>query len=64
MPRTVTSLVLTIDETSREHYLEKHLENAGQEHEVQNRAVGIVMNVKTGEVLGMSTKPGSTEQAR
>ena len=50
------SLVLTIDETVQ-HYLEKHLENAVQEHEVQNRAVGIVMNVKTGEILGMSTKP-------
>ena len=50
------SLVLTIDETVQ-HYLEKHLENAVQEHEVQNRAVGIVMNVKTGEILGMYTKP-------
>ena len=46
--------MLTIDETVQ-HYLEKHLENAVQEHEVQNRAVGIVMNVKTGEILGMST---------
>ena len=50
------SLVLTIDETVQ-HYLEKHLENAVQEHEVQNRAVGIVMDVKTGETLAMSTKP-------
>ena len=50
------SLVLTIDETVQ-HYLEKHLENAVQEHEVKNRAVGIVMNVKTGEILAMSTKP-------
>ena len=50
------SLVLTIDETVQ-HYLEKHLENAVQEHEVQNRAVGIVMNVKTGEILAMATKP-------
>ena len=50
------SLVLTIDETVQ-HYLEKHLENAVQEHEVQNRAVGIVMDVKTGEILAMSTKP-------
>ena len=50
------SLVLTIDETVQ-HYLEKHLENAVQEHAVQNRAVGIVMNVKTGEILAMSTKP-------
>lgn len=50
------SLVLTIDETIQ-HFLEKHLENAVLEHDVQNRAVGIVMNVKTGEILGMSTKP-------
>ena len=50
------SLVLTIDETVQ-HYLEKHLENAVLEHDVQQRAVGIVMNVKTGEILGMSTKP-------
>ena len=50
------SLVLTIDETVQ-HYLEKHLENAVQEHEVQNRAVGIVMDVKTGEILAMATKP-------
>ena len=50
------SLVLTIDETVQS-YLEKHLENAVQEHEVKNRAVGIVMNVKTGEILAMATKP-------
>lgn len=49
------SLVLTIDEVIQ-HYLEKHLETAVKEHNVQNRAVGIVMNVKTGEILGMATK--------
>ena len=50
------SLVLTIDETIQ-HYLEKHLETAVAEHEVHNRAVGIVMNVNTGEILAMATKP-------
>jgi len=50
------SLVLTIDETIQ-HYLEKHLETAVAEHEIHNRAVGIVMDVRTGEVLAMATKP-------
>lgn len=51
-----SSLVLTIDETIQ-HFLEKHLENAVVEHGIKNRAVGIVMDVNTGEVLAMSTKP-------
>ncbi|MEG1304278.1 MAG: penicillin-binding transpeptidase domain-containing protein, partial [Oscillospiraceae bacterium] len=50
------SLVLTIDEVIQ-HYLEKHLEAAYKEHNVKNRATGIVMNVKTGEILAMCTKP-------
>lgn len=50
------TLILTIDETIQ-HYLEKHLETAVLEHNVKNRAVGIVMNPKTGEVLAMATKP-------
>lgn len=50
------SLVLTIDEVIQ-HSLEKHLETAVVEHNVQNRATGIVMNVKTGAVLAMATKP-------
>lgn len=49
------SLVLTIDEVIQ-HYLEKHLEAAVEEHNVENRAVGIVMNVKTGAILAMATK--------
>lgn len=50
------SLVLTIDE-KLQHYLEKHLEIAVAEHKVENRAVGIIMNVKTGEILAMASKP-------
>ncbi|MEG0092055.1 MAG: penicillin-binding transpeptidase domain-containing protein, partial [Oscillospiraceae bacterium] len=50
------SLVSTIDETVQ-HYLEKHLAYAAKEHNVQERAVGIVMNVKTGAILAMATKP-------
>lgn len=55
-PKDGNSLVLTIDETIQ-HYLEKNLEMAVVEHKVQERAVGIVMNVKTGAILGMATKP-------
>ncbi|MEG2192852.1 MAG: penicillin-binding transpeptidase domain-containing protein, partial [Oscillospiraceae bacterium] len=49
-------LVTTIDETIQ-HYLEKRLALAAQEHNVEERAVGIVMDVKTGAVLGMAVKP-------
>ncbi len=50
------SLVLTIDEVIQ-HYLEKHLESALKVHNVQEGVTGIVMNVKTGEILAMSCKP-------
>ncbi len=50
------SLVLTLDETIQ-HMLDKHLETAVVEHKVRNRAAGIIMDVKTGEILGMTTKP-------
>lgn len=49
------SLVLTIDEVIQ-HSLEKNLETAVIEHGIKKRAVGIVMNVNTGEILGMATK--------
>lgn len=49
------SIVLTIDE-SIQHIVERHLETAVVEHSIQNRAVGIVMNVKTGEIIAMSSK--------
>lgn len=49
------SLVLTMDEVIQ-HYLEKHLAVAVTEHNIQNRAVGIVMDVNTGAILAMATK--------
>ncbi|MEG2295757.1 MAG: penicillin-binding transpeptidase domain-containing protein, partial [Oscillospiraceae bacterium] len=50
------SLVLTIDETIQQ-FVEKHLETAVLEYDVKKRATTIVMNVKTGEILAMATKP-------
>lgn len=50
------SMVLTIDE-SIQSSLEKYLGNAIAEHHVGNRGTGIVMNVKTGAILGMATLP-------
>lgn len=49
------SLVLTIDEYIQ-FYLEKHLDQAVQEHNVGNGACAIAMNVNTGEILGIATK--------
>ncbi|HIR09384.1 MAG TPA: hypothetical protein IAA70_03155, partial [Candidatus Avoscillospira stercoripullorum] len=48
------SLVLTLDMTVQ-YYLEKNLEEAIEKYDVRNGAFGIVMNVNTGEVLGMAT---------
>lgn len=50
------SVVLTIDETIQS-YVEKHLENARQENKLEVGAAAIVMDVNTGEILAMSTKP-------
>lgn len=50
------SLVLTIDATIQQ-FLEKHLELAYIEHDVQEHVTGIVMNVNTGEILAMASKP-------
>lgn len=50
------SVVLTIDETIQ-HFAEKHLENARIENSLEEGAAAIVMNVKTGEILAMATKP-------
>ena len=55
-PKDGNSLVLTIDEVVQ-HSLERHLESACIEHNVQNRATGIVMDVNTGAILAMATKP-------
>ncbi len=49
------SLVLTID-ANIQSILEKYLEQAVEDNDVQNRAVGIIMNVNTGAILAMATK--------
>ena len=51
-----SSLTLTIQDDIQ-HYLESALCAAVEEHNVASRAVGIVMDVNTGAVLAMSTKP-------
>lgn len=51
-----TNVVLTIDWTIQS-FLEKALEAALEDTKAQNRVMGIVTNVKTGEVLAMSVKP-------
>ncbi len=48
------SLVLTTDVTVG-YFLEKNLEEAMAKYSVENGAFGIVMNVRTGEILAMST---------
>ena len=50
------SLTLTIDSVLQ-HSLEKYLSFAVQEHHVSARGVGIVMDVNTGAILALSTKP-------
>jgi stage V sporulation protein D (sporulation-specific penicillin-binding protein) len=50
------SIVLTIDE-SIQHFLERHLETAIVEHNIHERASGIVMDVKTGAIKAMATMP-------
>lgn len=48
------SVVLTIDATMQ-YYLEKHLTQAISDYGVQNGAVGIIMDVDSGDILAMST---------
>ncbi len=55
-PEDGNSLVLTIDE-SIQHYVEKALEQAVTQHKASNRGCAIAMNVNTGEILAMATKP-------
>ncbi len=49
-------IALTVD-IEMQYFLEKHIENARVEHNVQSRVAGVIMDVKTGEVLAMSSKP-------
>ena len=51
-----TNVVLTIDQTIQ-HFLEKHLETATVDNNLREGAAGIIINVKTGEILAMATKP-------
>ena len=50
------SLVLTVDSTIQ-YYLEKNLAQAIDDYQVQNGAMGIVMDVKTGAILAMTSLP-------
>ncbi len=50
------SLVLTID-SNVQHYLEKNLSQAIDDYQLENGAMGIVMDVKTGAILGMTSLP-------
>ena len=48
------NLVLTLD-TTVQYYLEKNLETAIEKYTVLNGGFGLVMDVNTGEILGMAT---------
>lgn len=50
------SLVLTIDEVLQ-HFLEKNLEIAYNDNEVQGSAIGLVMDVNDGGILAMAAYP-------
>ncbi len=50
------SVVLTIDEVIQ-GYVEKHLENARIANKLEMGAAAIVMDVNTGEILAMTSKP-------
>lgn len=47
-------LVLTIDQTVQQ-ILEKHMQEAITQYDVQNGAFGVVMDVDTGEIMAMAT---------
>lgn len=51
-----TDIMLTIDWTCQ-GILEKYLNEALEDTKARNRVCGIVMDVNTGEILAMSTKP-------
>lgn len=53
-PINGNSLVLTLDETVQ-HFLDKVLKETDVSHKPKQGAAGIVMKVKTGEILAMST---------
>lgn len=50
------NVVLTIDEVVQ-HFTERNLETAIKDNDVRNGAAAIVMDIKTGDILAMATKP-------
>ncbi|MDK2802505.1 MAG: PASTA domain-containing protein [Oscillospiraceae bacterium] len=55
-PKEGKSIVLTIDENIQ-HFVEKALNEVVITHKVQQRAAAVAMDVNTGEILAMATKP-------
>jgi len=55
-PEEGSNIVLTIDQTMQ-HFLEKNLETAVIDNKLKLGAAGIIIDVKTGEILAMGTKP-------
>ena len=55
-PEDGSDITLTID-VSIQHFLEKHLDQAVTDLQLKQGAAGIIMDVKTGEILAMATKP-------
>lgn len=55
-PKDGADVYLTIDREIQ-YILEKHLEEMSVDHDVKNRSCAIVMNPKSGAVLGMATYP-------
>lgn len=50
------TVALTID-TTVQYYLEKYIDQARKDNNCLGGAAGIIMDVKTGEILGMTSKP-------
>ncbi len=50
------TIKLTVD-LEMQYFLEKHIQETRINENVQNRVAACIMDVKTGEILGMSTKP-------
>lgn len=50
------SLILTVDSTIQ-YFLESALDEAIETHKVKNRGAAIAIDVNTGAILGMATKP-------
>lgn len=55
-PKNGSNVVLTIDEVVQ-HYLESSLKKAYTDNKVSGKTTGIVMDINSGEILGMATYP-------